>query len=409
MADIQIDSVTKVYPDGTRAVSSVDLQIEDGAFVVLVGPSGCGKTTLLRMIAGLERISDGVISIGGRAVNGVPASRRDIAMVFQSYALYPHMSVYDNIAFGLRRRHVPKREIDAEVRRAADVLGLADQLKKKPRQLSGGQRQRVAMGRAIVRKPQAFLMDEPLSNLDAKLRGHMRTEIARVQRDLGVTTVYVTHDQTEAMTLGDVVAVMNHGEVQQLAAPQALFDHPTNLFVAAFIGSPPMNLLRAELVREDGELHAQVGRQRLRIPEAVRATRPDLDARAGGAIALGIRPEDFSHPSQHSGHQEDGNALEVVVDLRETLGRTAHLHFDLDAPPVLTADTREASIEVETGMEPHSAATTRMAAIVAESAPIAAGERTRLLVDTSVLHYFDLDSGAAIATETAPLAEAAQA
>src|SRR3954447_15302882 len=252
MAEIGFDEVTKVYDDGTEAVKSVDLRIDDGTLMVLVGPSGCGKTTLLRMVAGLEEITDGEIRIGERVINDVEAKNRDLAMVFQNYALYPHMTCYDNMAFGLKLRKVPKREIDRRVRETAKTLGLEDQLRKKPKALSGGQRQRVAMGRAIVREPKAFLMDEPLSNLDAKLRVQMRTEISRIQRNLGVTMIYVTHEQTEAMTMGDRVAVMNRGVLQQVDPPQRMYDHPVNLFVAGFIGSPAMNLVIGELDRGDG-------------------------------------------------------------------------------------------------------------------------------------------------------------
>jgi len=394
MAEIAIERVRKVYPDGTVAVAGVDLAIADGEFVVLVGPSGCGKTTLLRMIAGLERISDGTIGIGGRVVNDVPPRDRDIAMVFQSYALYPHMSVRDNMAFGLRRRGVGRAEADAAVQRAAHVLGLADQLAKKPRALSGGQRQRVAMGRAIVRRPQAFLMDEPLSNLDAKLRGQMRAEIARIQRDLGVTTVYVTHDQTEAMTLGSVVAVMNHGEVQQLGPPQELFDQPRNLFVAAFMGSPTMNLVEAALLRE-GERHVlALGSLRLELPPRVFAERPALAAQVGRPLALGIRPEDFSGPADGL-PAADALTFELPVELRETLGRTVHLHVALDAPAVLTDDMRAASEDDGTTTAGRGGET-RLVASVGAATQAREGDLVRLHVDPARLHVFALDTGEAM-------------
>src|SRR5438132_1233912 len=267
MAAITFDAVSKVYPDGTRAVSAVELDIPDGSFMVLVGPSGCGKTTLLRMLAGLEGISEGTIRVGGRVVNNVPPKERDIAMVFQNYALYPHMSVFDNMAFALKLRRVPKPSVRERVNGAADTLGLAEQLRKKPGLLSGGQRQRVAMGRAIVREPQAFLMDEPLSNLDAKLRVQMRAEIARLQRDLGVTTVYVTHDQIEAMTLGDRVAVLRKGEIQQVADPQTLYDRPVNLFVGGFIGSPAMNMVDATIARSNGGIAVEFAGQKIGLDE----------------------------------------------------------------------------------------------------------------------------------------------
>src|SRR5438067_6460281 len=274
MAEIQLEQLTKVYPDGTRAVSDLDLAVGDGEFVVFVGPSGCGKTTALRMIAGLEDITSGTVRVGGEVVNDLPPKARDMAMVFQNYALYPHMNAYDNMAFGLKMRGLAKGEIDRRVQDAAKVLGLADVLKKKPRTLSGGQRQRVAMGRAIVREPVAFLMDEPLSNLDAKLRVQMRAEIARIQRSLRVTTIYVTHDQSEAMTLGDRVCVLRDGFLQQVDAPQRLYDAPVNLFVAEFIGSPSMNLVAAELAEADGGIVAAFGPHRMRVGEGVLKARP---------------------------------------------------------------------------------------------------------------------------------------
>src|SRR5690242_20590336 len=284
MAEIAYDAVQKVYPDGTQAVHDLDLDIADGELMVLVGPSGCGKTTALRMLAGLEEISEGEIRIGERVVNDLTPKERDIAMVFQSYALYPHMTVYDNLAFGLKLRKTPKREIDERVRRAAKVLQIDEFLKRKPRALSGGQRQRVAMGRAIVREPHAFLMDEPLSNLDAKLRVQMRAEISRLQRELGATTIYVTHDQVEAMTMGDRVAVMRRGRLQQCAPPQALYDRPTNLFVAGFIGSPAMTFGQADVLAAD---RARVGETTLSIPTG----HERLAAYVGRSVALGVRPE----------------------------------------------------------------------------------------------------------------------
>ena len=293
MAGITLDNLTKVYDDGTRAVRSLDLDISDGELMVFVGPSGCGKTTALRMIAGLEEVTDGEIRIGDVIVNDLPAKKRDIAMIFQNYALYPHMSVYDNMAFGLKMRRFPKSEIKRRVTDAAKVLGLAGELKKKPGALSGGQRQRVAMGRAIVREPRVFLMDEPLSNLDAKLRIQMRAEIARIQRDLAVTTVYVTHDQSEAMTLGDRVSVMRGGRLQQAGIPQEVYDRPANLFVAGFIGAPPMNLLHATLERHDGGLAVRMGEATIALrPETV-AERPALEGYVDRPLAFGIRPEDL--------------------------------------------------------------------------------------------------------------------
>src|SRR4051812_46300418 len=290
MAGVTFDGVTKTYPDGTTAVNSLSLKIDDGEFMVLVGPSGCGKTTALRMVAGLEEISRGRLLIGERVVNHVPSRDRDIAMVFQSYALYPHLTVYDNIAFGLKIKKVPKEEIERRVSDAARILDLEPYLKRKPRALSGGQRQRVAMGRAIVREPSAFLMDEPLSNLDAKLRVQMRAEIAGLQRDLGVTTIYVTHDQVEAMTMGDRVAVMRKGELQQVADPQTLYDKPVNIFVGGFIGSPSMNMLEARIERDPSGLVAVVAGTRLPVDQAHRAIAA-LAAFEDEDIVLGVRPE----------------------------------------------------------------------------------------------------------------------
>ena len=315
MAEIVLDDVWKIYPDGTVAVAGLDLDVDDKEFVVFVGPSGCGKTTALRMIAGLESITQGTVRIGDRVVNDVPPKERDIAMVFQNYALYPHMTVFDNMAFGLKLQKVPKQEINARVHEAARILGLDELLNRKPAALSGGQRQRVAMGRAIVRHPQAFLMDEPLSNLDAKLRVQMRAEIARIQSELGVTTIYVTHDQTEAMTMGDRVAVIRKGELQQVDEPQALYDHPANLFVAGFIGSPAMNLFEANLrARRRGARSVEFGGYRLPLPPEVLAARPALRGYEGRQIVLGIRPEDMEDASLVS---------DAPADRRITVGRRA--------------------------------------------------------------------------------------
>jgi multiple sugar transport system ATP-binding protein len=400
VAAIAFDKVSKIFPDGTRAVSSVDLEIADGSFMVLVGPSGCGKTTLLRMVAGLEGISGGTIRVGGRVVNNVPPKERDIAMVFQNYALYPHMSVFDNMAFALKLRRIPKPDVRERVDGTADVLDLVPQLRKKPGMLSGGQRQRVAMGRAIVREPQAFLMDEPLSNLDAKLRVQMRTEIARIQRDLGVTTVYVTHDQIEAMTLGDRVAVLRGGVLQQVASPQELFEKPRNLFVAGFIGSPAMNLVEAGLERGDGVAAVVFGSHRLRVPDDVFRLRPALTRYVGRQVVLGIRPDDFEDASLVHDASPD-TRLSLEVDLRETLGREAYLHFTIDAPPALTEDVRELAADtdlaaVEALEREASARATRFIALVSAKTPAREGGRVELAVDTSVLHFFDRETGESI-------------
>jgi multiple sugar transport system ATP-binding protein len=400
VAEITLDDVSKVYPDGTQAVDSLDLGIEDGEFMVLVGPSGCGKTTALRMVAGLEEISDGTIRIGDRVVNDVPSKDRDIAMVFQNYALYPHMSVYENMAFGLKLRKTPKEEIDRRVKRAADILGLEEFLSRKPRALSGGQRQRVAMGRAIVREPQAFLMDEPLSNLDAKLRVQMRSEIAKIQHDLKVTTIYVTHDQTEAMTMGDRVAVIKKGALQQVEAPQVLYDRPGNLFVAGFIGSPSMNMVSAQLSRSDGTLFAEFGGFRLRVGDEGKAARPDLEKFEGKDVVLGIRPEDMEDASLVQDPQED-RVISSTVDLREALGSEVLVHFTVNAPIVLTEDTRELAVDVGTealeSLEEKAKQSTSV--FVAQLSPrtrLREGDRLSVVVDTNRLHFFDPETGLGI-------------
>ncbi|HET6849926.1 MAG TPA: sn-glycerol-3-phosphate ABC transporter ATP-binding protein UgpC [Gaiellales bacterium] len=397
MADIGFDDVTKIYDDGTKAVSSVDLTIDDGTLMVLVGPSGCGKTTLLRMVAGLEQITDGEIRIGDRVINDVEAKNRDLAMVFQNYALYPHMTCYDNMAFGLKLRKVPRKEIDRRVRETAKTLGLEEQLRKKPKALSGGQRQRVAMGRAIVREPKAFLMDEPLSNLDAKLRVQMRTEISRIQRELGVTMIYVTHDQTEAMTMGDRVAVMNRGVLQQVDSPQEMYDRPSNLFVAGFIGSPAMNMAEAELRRDGNSTWVEFGGFRLRLPPELLAERPALERYIGTRVAVGIRPEDIQDPV-HAARPIEGGDLPVVVEHREAMGSEVYVHFEVDAPPVVTDDTRDLARDTEL-LDVASADARHHTPFVARLNPrtsAALGQPIRLQVDTARIHFFDLATGEAI-------------
>jgi multiple sugar transport system ATP-binding protein len=366
--------------------------------MVLVGPSGCGKSTALRMVAGLEEISEGVLRIGDRVVNHVAAKDRDIAMVFQSYALYPHLSVYENIAFGLRVKRVSKDEIDKRVHEAARILGLEEFLKRKPRALSGGQRQRVAMGRAIVRQPAAFLMDEPLSNLDAKLRVAMRAEIARLQHDLGTTTIYVTHDQVEAMTMGDRVAVMRKGELQQVAAPQELYDRPVNLFVGGFIGSPAMNMLEATLERQNGGFAAKLGDQKLTLGEHIVSDHRGLQRYEGRSIIVGIRPEDLEDREIATDRSED-ECLRGDVTLREALGAEIMVHFDVNARPALTEDVRELAKDVGEDVGEAGETTTLVGRFNARS-HVREGQTIPVAVDTRNLHFFDPETGAGIYDES---------
>jgi multiple sugar transport system ATP-binding protein len=402
MARIELERLTKVYPDGTRAVKAVDLEIPDGEFMVLVGPSGCGKTTALRMVAGLEPITEGVVRIGDKVVNDLPPKGRDVAMVFQNYALYPHMSAYKNMAFGLKMRNLDRREISRRVNDAARVLGLEEVLSKKPRTLSGGQRQRVAMGRAIVREPLAFLMDEPLSNLDAKLRVEMRAEIARIQRDLQVTTIYVTHDQVEAMTLGDRVAVMRDGVLQQVDRPQGLYDRPANLFVAEFIGSPAMNLAGADVSRADGGMSLQVGENRFPLDDKTLADHPALRSFEGKRIIVGVRPEDLEDASLVPGAPGD-QRLSAVIDIREDMGSEVFVHFAVDAPPVRGEDVKAAV--GEEAIEATEAQTRRKGTLFVarldRETRAREQEAIELLVDTRRLHFFDPDTGSGIYTDEA--------
>ena len=402
MAEITLENLTKVYSDGTKAVTDLDLEVGAGEFVVFVGPSGCGKTSALRMIAGLEAITAGEVRIDGEVVNDLPPKDRDIAMVFQNYALYPHMNAAKNMGFPLKMRGLPQREIDTRVTEAARVLGLSDTLHKKPRTLSGGQRQRVAMGRAIVRNPQAFLMDEPLSNLDAKLRVEMRAEISRIQRDLGVTTIYVTHDQTEALTMGDRVAVMRNGVLQQVAVPKELYARPRNLFVAEFIGSPAMNLVTADLERSDGDVRAAFGSHRLRLDPATLERHPGLSGYEGRKIVLGIRPEDIEDAAV-LGETDSERVISVVCDIREDMGSEVVVRFNVDADRAATREVVEA-LAVEDAEDEE----TRLAAERARGQGVVfvarldrtteARERQPLAVqvDVAQLHFFDPETGARI-------------
>jgi multiple sugar transport system ATP-binding protein len=391
MAQIALENLSKVYADGTHAVSGLDLQVDDGELMVFVGPSGCGKTTALRMVAGLEDITAGVVRIGDRVVNKLPPKDRDVAMVFQNYALYPHMSAYDNMAFGLKMRSFSKAEIRRRVDDAARVLGLEPVLKKKPRTLSGGQRQRVAMGRAIVREPQAFLMDEPLSNLDAKLRVEMRAEIARIQRDLHATTIYVTHDQVEAMTLGDRVAVMRDGYLQQVGSPKDLYERPVNLFVAEFIGSPAMNLVGADIVKENDGLRAVFGENSLRVDD-----RPELAPFAGRRVILGVRPEDLD--DARLAGSGDAGTIAAVVDIREDLGSEVFVHFGVGAPAVRGEDVEAALGEeaLEATSEAARQKGSLFTARISRESAAREGEPLGLAVNGSRLHFFEIETGGAI-------------
>ena len=394
MADIRLDNLGKKFPNGFEAVKSLSLEIEEAELLVLVGPSGCGKTTALRMIAGLEDISSGDLYISGQRMNDVLERDRDIAMVFQNYALYPHMTVAQNIAFSLKLQKRPKGEIRERVADTAKLLGLEELLDRRPKQLSGGQRQRVAMGRAIIRKPQVFLMDEPLSNLDAQLRVHMRGEIEALQKRLGVTTVYVTHDQIEAMTMGDRVAVLRAGELQQVDTPTSVYDHPANLFVAGFIGSPPMNLARGTIEQEDGSLAVRLGSSTIPIPAQVASDR-GLGSWVGREVIAGIRPEDIEGPSEDGVHK-DGVRLEAVVDRVEALGAELLVFFTVDAPPASSASIAEAT---GGGLDEVALITregTPFCATFAPRSELRVGDRVEVTVDVRRLHFFDPDTENAI-------------
>jgi multiple sugar transport system ATP-binding protein len=396
MAEIKLDKLGKRFPNGFVAVKDLSLEIREAELLVLVGPSGCGKTTALRMIAGLEDISSGDLYIGGQRVNDVLERDRDIAMVFQNYALYPHMTVAQNIAFSLKLQRRPKQEIRQRVQDTAHLLGLEELLDRKPKQLSGGQRQRVAMGRAIIRQPQVFLMDEPLSNLDAQLRVHMRGEIEALQKRLGVTTVYVTHDQVEAMTMGDRVAVLRSGELQQVDTPSNVYDRPANLFVAGFIGSPPMNLARGTIETHDEGLAARLGTTTIPIPHDVSRGR-GLDVWVGREVIVGIRPEDLEGPPE-DGQVPDGARLDATIDRVEALGSELLCFFTLDAPPA----SSEAVAEATGGGLDEVALITRegtpFCATFEPRSAVRVGDRVEVIVDTRHLHFFDPETEDAIRT-----------
>jgi multiple sugar transport system ATP-binding protein len=399
MATLALEQVTKVFDNGVVAVKSVDLSIDDGEFVVLVGPSGCGKTTVLRMVAGLEDVTSGTIFLNGEPANDLSPGRRDVAMVFQNYALYPHLNVHQNIAFSLAVRKVPKAVREEKAREAAKLLGLSEMLDAKPRRLSGGQRQRVAMGRALVREPAIFLMDEPLSNLDASLRVQMRTEVMHIQRRLGAATMYVTHDQTEAMTMGDRVAVMRHGLLQQFAPPQELYDRPANVFVASFIGSPAMNLFVASLAGAADRMEVVLGSQRLPVGAALP---PGLEAFAGREVVVGIRPEDLVPATKRPEAERDGECeLVADVDLVEALGNEQLVHFAIDAESFRAG--RAAQLANDSGDTVASRfAGTPSGKGVARVDPrvrVTAGGRVTLGLEADRLHFFDPATGLALSRE----------
>ncbi len=397
MASIVLDDVDKIYPGDVHVVHSLSLDIRDGEFMVFVGPSGCGKSTALRMIAGLEDISGGRISIGGRVVNDVPPKDRDIAMVFQNYALYPHMTVEQNLAFGLQLRKTPKDEQQRRVTEAAKMLGLEGYLKRKPSALSGGQRQRVAMGRAIVREPQAYLMDEPLSNLDAKLRVSMRASLNQIHDRLGVTTIYVTHDQIEAMTLGDRVAVLKDGRLQQVDTPQRLFEAPDNLFVAGFIGSPSMNMATAQLVRDNGAA-LLFGGNRIPLPEDVLPRREGLDRYFGKDVVVGIRPSDFEDAAVSNARGLP--TLQATALVTEELGSEVNVIFGVDAPAVAHKDAaalaQDAAGEEDDGAINLERNRSRWTARVSPQTRVRPGQPITLAVDAGAFHFFDPDTGLTI-------------
>jgi multiple sugar transport system ATP-binding protein len=403
MAEIEFDDVTKRYPDGFEAVKHMDLEIKDGEFVILVGPSGCGKSTALRMIAGLEDISEGDLKIGGEVVNDLAPKDRDIAMVFQNYALYPHMSVRENMGFALKLRKEKPEEINRRVSEAAKILDLEPHLERKPANLSGGQRQRVAMGRAIVREPKAFLMDEPLSNLDAKLRVEMRAAVSRLQQRLGTTTVYVTHDQTEAMTLGERVAVMRAGLLQQVASPRELYDDPRNLFVAGFIGSPAMNFFGGQI--ENDSIKTPMGA--IPLADELRRNLQEHGSSARSVI-VGIRPEDFED-ARFAPEGHEGWTFDATIELTESMGSEIYAHFDFEGEGVEAEELRELQEDAGTSDVPQSGTSGHAVARVDAGSDVRPGTRTRLWLDVRKLHLFDPSDGSSMtrpkdATPTAGVA-----
>jgi|TARA_B100000315_G_scaffold260521_1_gene322563 multiple sugar transport system ATP-binding protein len=403
MAEIVLEDLGKIYPDGTRAVGQVNMTVRDAEFLVLVGPSGCGKSTVLRMIAGLEDVTEGKISIDDTVVNDVPPKDRDIAMVFQNYALYPHMTVRDNMAFGLKLRKMPKDEIARRVKEAAETLEIVELLDRKPKALSGGQRQRVAMGRAIVREPKAFLMDEPLSNLDAKLRVQMRAELSRLHQRLGTTTVYVTHDQIEAMTLGHRVAVMRPVSaqrpynLQQVAAPTELFNNPVNLFVAGFIGSPAMNMVYGSVTKDGDGYEATFAGYTISVDRTAIDRHPGIDDYLGREIVIGIRPGAFED-ARIARHAPD-RTITVTTDVNELLGSESYVHFVIDSRPVLTPDIEE--LLADSGQDSRSLGdNTKFTARVSPDIAVLDGSSVDLVIDTSKLHFFDPDTSDKIGATT---------
>jgi multiple sugar transport system ATP-binding protein len=375
MAEIVITGLSKIYADGTSAVQDFNLAVADGEFLVLVGPSGCGKSTVLRCVAGLEQPTSGTIALNGRVINDLPPQARDLSMVFQTYALYPHMTIFENLAFGLKMRRLPQAEIHRRVVAVAEKLAIGQHLQKKPRDLSGGERQRVALGRAIVRQPQAFLMDEPLSNLDAALRVKMRAELLNLQRDLKATVLYVTHDQTEALTMGDRVAVLHRGRLQQIAPPRELYDYPVNRFVAGFIGSPAMNFITALITQRDGGLFLDLGGQALRLPGGFLQRRPGLASYQKTRIIAGLRPEHFS--AAPPAPAEAKAVIKIRVKVVETLGPMNYVHFCLPDPPV-----GKDRVPFVASLDP--------------AVPVAPAQDLELAIDPYRIHFFDQETGSTI-------------